>query len=368
MKSYITKILIAAILTLITTCAFAQSVRVKDIASVEGVRNNQLLGYGIVIGLDGTGDTQQTKFTTQSVASMLNQYGISVSPDKIKLKNVAAVMVSAILPAFARSGSTIDVVVSSLGDSASLKGGTLIQSPLKAANGQVYAVAQGPITVGGFSSGGGGASVSKNHSTVGIVPGGAIIEKETSTNMVTNDILNITLNRNDFTTASRVSTAINDLMGYKVASPKDGNVICVNVPIEYRDDPVSFIARLESVEVKTDTTAKVIVNERTGTVVIGGLVRISPVAVSHGSLTVEINTQTDISQPMPLSDGKTVKTTKKTVEVNEQPASLVQIRGTASIEDLTRALNALHVTPRDLIAILQAIREAGALQAQLEVI
>lgn len=363
-----TLILALTIALLGGTAACAQTVRVKDIASIEGVRGNQLLGYGLVVGLEGSGDSQQTKFTSQSVANMLQAYGISVPGDKMKVKNVAAVMITADLPAFARPGTTIDVVVSSLGDARSLQGGTLMQAPLRAANGDIYAVAQGPISIGGFSAGSGGSSVSKNHSTVGRIPGGAIVERETRTDIVEQDTLRITLSNNDFTTAARIAEAINTKLGQQSALAVDGNVISISVPASYKNNIVGLIAEVESAEVTTDTVAKVIVNERTGTVVIGGNVRILPVAVSHGSLTVEISTGFAVSQPAPLGDGTTVVVPEKDVQVTENQASLVEIDGGATIGELVRALNALKVTPRDLIAILQSIKESGSLQAQLEVI
>lgn len=363
-----TLILALAIALLGGTAAHAQNVRVKDIASIEGVRGNQLLGYGLIVGLEGSGDSQQTKFTSQSVANMLQAYGIDVPGDKMKVKNVAAVMITADLPAFARPGTTIDVVVSSLGDARSLQGGTLLQTPLRAANGDIYAVAQGPISIGGFSAGSGGSSISKNHSTVGRIPGGAIVERETRTDIVEQDTLRVTLNNNDFTTASRVAEAINTKLGQSAASAVDGNVISISVPAGYKSNIVGLVAEIESAEVTADTVAKVIVNERTGTVVIGGNVRILPVAVSHGSLTVEIATNLEVSQPKPLTDGATVVVPDTSVQVTESQASLVEIDGGTTIGELVRALNALKVTPRDLIAILQSIKEAGALQGQLEII
>jgi len=361
-------IITTLILAVVGTAAAAQTVRIKDIATIEGVRSNQLVGYGLVVGLEGSGDSQQTLFTSQSVANMLNTYGISVAGDKMKIKNVAAVMVTASLPPFARSGSTIDVVVSSLGDARSLQGGTLLQTPLRAANGEVYAVAQGPITIGGFNMGGGGSSVSKNHPTAGRIPSGALVEKETKTDIAPQDAINVTLDTNDFTTASNVADAINKKLGAHYASAIDGNAVTVNLPKEYQGNVVPLIAEIEGTQVATDTTAKVIVNERTGTVIIGGQVHISPVAVSHGALTVQISTETVVSQPAPMANGKTVTAPNTSVTVNEEPSHLIAIKGGATIEELVTALNALKVTPRDLIAILQAIKEAGALQAQLEVI
>ena len=358
----------AMLVSIVGTAADAQLVRIKDIASIEGVRANQLLGYGLVVGLEGSGDSQQTKFTAQSMANMLETYGINVPGDKIKVKNVAAVMVTASLPAFARPGTTIDVVVSSVGDARTLQGGTLLQTPLRAANGDVYAVAQGPISIGGFSAGGGGSSVSKNHATVGRIPGGAIVEKATQTDIAIDDAISVALNRNDFTTASRVADAINEKLGAYVAAAVDGNTVSVSVPSEYQRNVISLIAQVESVEVTTDVRAKVIVNERTGTVVIGGQARVSPVAITHGSLTVEIARDYAVSQPEPVSPGETVVVPQTSVSVTENDAYLMTAGGGSSIEELVRALNALKVTPRDLIAILQAIQEAGALHAKLEVI
>ncbi len=368
MKNIFKTTILITIIALTACTVYAQSVRLKDIAYIEGVRGNQLMGYGLVIGLEGTGDSQQTKFTTQSIANMLDKFGISIAADKLKIKNVAAVMISANLPAFARPGSTIDIVVSSIGDCSSLKGGILLQSPLKAANGEVYAVAQGSVSVGGFSAGGGGGGVTKNHPTVGRIPGGAIIEKETKTDIANKGIININLSQNDFTTASRVADAINKKIGDAVAIALDGNVIKVKVPDFNSTNLIAYIADLENVELITDTVAKVIVNERTGTVVIGGKVKLSAVAISHGSLTVEINNELQVSQPNALAGGKTAVVPKTETKVTEDKSTLVQLKETATIEDLTKALNALKVTPRDLIAILQAIKEAGALQAQLEVI
>jgi flagellar P-ring protein FlgI len=367
MNTLRTRVLIAIALTPLCMPCAAQSVRIKDIATVEGVRANQLVGYGLVIGLAGTGDSQQTKFTTQSLSNLLETYGISVPADKMKLKNVAAVMVTATLPAFARSGSTLDVLVSSLGDSTSLQGGTLLQTPVKAANGLVYAVAQGPLSIGGFSASTGGAASSKNHSTVGKIPGGAIVERETATELASDGHLSIALSRNDFTTAVRTARAIDAQFGAGTAQAVDARTVSVSLPAGVTN-PVSFISQIESVEVTCDSAAKVVVNERTGTVIIGGKVRISQVAVSHGSLTVEVNSEPQVSQPAPLSSGKTEVVANTTLTVKEQPASLVAINAGATVEELVKALNALRVTPRDLIAILQAIKDAGALQADMEII
>ncbi|MCX6345961.1 MAG: flagellar basal body P-ring protein FlgI [Armatimonadetes bacterium] len=357
-----------AVLT-IAIAGSAHAALLKDIATVEGVRNNQLQGYGLVIGLNGTGDGTASKFTPESIANMLEKEGIVIPASTLKVKNVAAVFVTATLPPFARPGSTIDVVVSSVGDSKSLAGGTLLQVPLKAANGKVYAVAQGPLSVGGTTAGAGsGASVTKNQTTVGRVPDGAIVEVETKTDIIIDDKINYILRTNDFTTAYRAANAIDEKLGGHFARAENGNMISVTIPEEYKASLVTLISEIESVEIKTDSIAKVIVNERTGTVIIGGNVRISPCAVAHGSLTVSITNEPAVSQPPALSAGttKVVETTK--VEVVEDKSSLVELKTGTTIQELVKALNALRVTPRDLISILQAIKEADALQAKLEVI
>ncbi len=361
-----TALIILAILIL-GTAASAQTVRIKDIATVEGVRANQLVGYGLVVGLEGTGDSQQTKFTTRTLANLLESYGISVPADKLKVKNIASVMVTATLPPFARPGTTIDVSVSSLGDARTLQGGTLLQTPLQAANGEVYAVAQGQVSIGGFSAARGGSSVVKNHATAGRIPGGALVERETKTDLAPRDSISLVFNANDFTTISRATNAINEKLKGNYCTSTDSNSVTVSVPREYQGNIVGLIAELESAELSTDTAAKIVINERTGTVVIGGSARISPCAVSHGSLVVEITSVNEVSQPNALASGQTVTTEQSTVNVIEQPGHVVALSG-ANIDELVRALNALSVTPRDLIAILQAIKEAGALHGQLEII
>jgi len=352
---------------LLSLPVFAQTVRIKDIAEIEGVRSNHLIGYGIIVGLDGTGDTQQTLFTVQSVANMLQGFGINVQ-GKIKVKNVAAVMITADLPPFARPGSKIDVVVSSIGDASSLQGGTLLQAPLKAANGEVYAVAQGPVSVGGFLAGGGGTSVTKNHTTVGRVPGGALVEKTVKTEIDDGAKLNVILRDADFMTASRVANAICSKLGNGSARAVDANTISVRIPETYAGNTVGLLADIGELTVEKDSPARVVVNERTGTVVIGSAVRVAPIAVSHGNLSIEISTDYSVSQPNSFSGGKTVVIPQKTVQVQEQEARLVAVRGGTTIDELISALNALKVSPRDIIAILQAIKQAGALSAELEVI
>jgi len=343
-----------------------QSVKLKDIAKIEGERSNQLVGYGLVVGLDGTGDTQQAIFTVQSVANMLQKFGIAVPAAKMKVKNVAAVMVTANLPPFVRPGTRIDVLVSSLGDAKSLQGGTLLQTPLQAANGGVYAVAQGSISIGGFTAGGGGTSVTKNHPTAGRIPEGAIVEQAVPTTLTDGKSVNILLSNPDFATAAGIAQAINEKLGAGMASALDPATVRVTT-----SDPsnlVSLVAEIGEISVVQSTVAKVIVNERTGTVIIGGSVKLSPAAVSHGNLSVEISTELQVSQPGPISTGQTAVVPQKTVEATEQNARLMSLQPGTTLEDLVRALNELKVTPRDIIAILQALKQAGALHAELEII
>jgi len=342
-------------------------VRLKDIASVQGVRANQLVGYGLVVGLDGSGDSTGAQFTVQSIANMLERFGVTVSPKQLRVKNVAAVMVTADLPAFVKSGSRIDVVVSSIGDARSLQGGTLLLTPLKGPDGQVYAVAQGPLSIGGFNLGSGGQGVQKNHTTVGRVPQGAIVEQDVAATLSKGNALSVTLHQPDFTTASRVASAINEKVSGVQARAEDGATVRVEMPSGADANIIDLIARIEGLAVIPDNAARVIVNERTGTVVMGDSVRIMPVAIAHGSLSVQIKDKPIISQPPSFSDGATVVVPRKEIKVKEDKAKLAGISGTATLEDVVRALNALGVTPRDLISVLQAIRAAGALSAEIEV-
>jgi len=343
-----------------------QTVKIKDIAKVEGARSNQLVGYGLVVGLDGSGDTQQAIFTVQSVANMLQKFGITVPAGKMKVKNVAAVMVTADLPPFVRPGSKIDALVSSLGDAKSLQGGTLLQTPLQAANGEVYAVAQGSISIGGFTAGGGGAQVTKNHPTAGRIPEGAIVEQAVPATLTDGKAINVLLSNPDFATAARIAQAINEKLGGGSASALDPATVKVGA-----SDPsniVGLVAEIGELPVVQSTVAKVIVNERTGTVVIGGDVKLSPVALSHGNLSIEISTEFQVSQPAPVSTGQTAVVPQQTVKATEQGARLMTLQPGTTLEDLVRALNELKVTPRDTIAILQALKQAGALHAELEII
>ena len=346
----------------------SQGARIKDVANIKGVRNNQLVGYGLVVGLDGTGDGKKSKFTIQSMVSMLEQMGISVSEKDVALSNVAAVMVTADLPPFARSGSRIDALVSSIGDASNLQGGTLLLTPLKAVNGKVYAVVQGPVVTGGFSASGAGGSVQKNFPTVGRILNGATVEKELDYNFNAKRSLTLSLNQPDFTTATRVAKVINSQFYDNIARTPDAGTVEVQVPERYYGNIVGLVALLERLDVTPDTLAKVVINERTGTVVIGENVRISPLAIAHGNLSIVIRESPNVSQPLPFSQGQTVVTPDTNISIEEGQNRLMMLEPGVSIRDLVKALNALGVTPRDLVAIFQAIKAAGALQAELEII
>ncbi len=349
----------------------AQAIRIKDLAAFTGVRDNQLVGYGLVVGLGGTGDSTASDVLRKSLGEALSRMGIGADPSKFQVKNVASVMVTATLPAFSKNGSHIDVVVNSIGDAASLQGGTLLLTPLRAPNQEVYAVAQGPVSIGGFSAeGDSGSSISKNHQTVAKIPNGGIVEKEIDFGLEGKAELTIAINKPDFTTSLRMAKRINEFLGKDSALPIDSGSIQIKVPPKYQGRIVSLIANIESLEVKPDAMAKVVVNERTGTVVMGEDVRISTVAVAHGSLSIQIDQKLEVSQPNPLSNGVTaiVPQTEIFVNEDEQDRKLVLVTEGVSIGDVIRALNAIGVTPRDLISVLQAIKAAGALQGELEVI
>jgi flagellar P-ring protein precursor FlgI len=358
---------IVLILALFSVPAVA-AVRVKEVARVQGVRDNQLVGYGLVVGLNRTGDRQQTFFTTQSLINMLDRLGVTVTAQSLRVENIAAVMVTAELPSFARAGSRLDCTVSSIGDARSLQGGLLVQTPLKAANGQVYAVAQGSIVIGGFSAGNSANGVQVNHPTVGKVMNGGIVEKEVASDLMNRDHLELVLSESDFTTASRLEAGINQKMGAGSAKSLDGRTVSVRVPAEYKERMIDLIAELENIQIETDRKAKVVLNERTGTVVIGKDVRIAAVAITQGSLSIQIGTNFNVSQPAPFGQGQTTVTPEQSVKAEEKGGNLVLLKDGANVEDLVKALNALGVTPRDLVAIFQSIKAAGALQAELEII
>jgi flagellar P-ring protein precursor FlgI len=347
----------------------AGAVRIKDFAHIKGVRSNQLVGYGLVVGLDGTGDdTKKGRFASEAMANMLDKFGISVDPTTIDLDNAAAVMLTSELPPFARNGTRLDVLVSSIGDAKSLKGGTLMLTPLRGPDGQVYAMAQGPISVGGFSLGGGGGRQVKNHPTAGRIVNGAIVEREPPSTMFINGVVVLSLNQPDFMTASRVAKAVNDTFHSQIATPLDPGTIEVVPPSREPDRLIPFLAVLENLQVMPDNRARVVIDERTGTVVVGSRVTLDAVAVAHGDLSIQITAIPLVSQPAPFSEGQTVVTKEQQVSVKEGEGKLVVVPRGVNIDDLVKALNAIGVSPRDLIAIFQAIKASGALHAELEII
>jgi flagellar P-ring protein precursor FlgI len=341
--------------------------RIKDIASFEGVRDNQLIGYGLVVGLDGSGDKGQT--AVQSISNMLKRMGIAVDPDDIKTKNIAAVVVTATLPPFAKPGIKVDALVSTIGDAKSLQGGTLLLTPLKGPDGKVYGLAQGPVSIGGFAAAGEGATAQKNHPTAGKIPDGVTIEREPPFTLGSGEYIRLFLHKADPATANEISKRINDEFGGEFAHPVDPSAVKILIPSAYKNNIVGLMTRIERLNVEVDRKAKVVINERTGTIVIGENVKISPVAIAHGSLTIEIKEEPLVSQPPPFAPegAETTVVPRTTVSVKEQKGSLVEVSG-VTLGQIVRALNALGVTPRDLISILQALKAAGALNAELEII
>ncbi|MBW2681359.1 MAG: flagellar basal body P-ring protein FlgI [Deltaproteobacteria bacterium] len=368
--------------------AAGMAARIKDISSIKGIRPNQLFGYGLVIGLFGSGDKGGSSFTQKGLANMLEHMGINVNPEDIKAKNVAAVIVSATYPPFARIGKKIDVTLSSIGDAKSLLGGTLLLTPLKGVDSKVYALAQGPVVIGGYAVGGAaGGGVGKNHTTVGRISGGATIEREIPLSIMDKKEMTIILNNPDFNTAARAAQAINSQIGEGIARAIDPGTLSLNIPEKFQDKVVKLIAQIGDLEVVPDCVAKVIVNEKTGTVVVGENVRIQKVAVAHGNLSIQIKETKQVSQPLPFAPpgrgtgatqmeggtivapgGSTVVTPDSDVGVTEEDNRLVLIPEGRTIGELVKALNAIGVTPRDLITILQAIKAAGALQGDLQII
>jgi flagellar P-ring protein precursor FlgI len=355
---------------LLVAAAELHAARIKDIAGFRGVRSNQLVGYGLVVGLAGSGDSDSLLFTMQSVSSMLEKMGVTVKPEDIKVKNVAAVMVTADLPPFARMGSRLDALVNSIGDSKALQGGTLLMTPLKGADGQVYAVGQGPVSTGGFTVGAStGDKVQKNFTTVGRVVQGALVEKEIPFNLNLKDTLTLALHQPDFTTATRMAESINAGLLEKAAFAQDSGTVQIAVPPKYLGNIAHLIAAIEVLNVTPDNISRVVINERTGTVVMGENVRISTVAIAHGNLSVEIKQNFNVSQPMPFSQtGRTAVTPDTQTSVSEGRAPIYVVPSGVSIGEVVKALNALGVSPRDLISIFQALKAAGALQADLEII
>jgi len=369
MKAYRTCLL----LVLLLACGAARADRIKDLVSIQGVRSNQLIGYGLVVGLDGSGDqTTQTPFTVQSVINMLTQLGVSLpAGTSLQLKNVAAVMVTSALPAFARPGQTIDVTVSSMGNAKSLRGGTLLMTPLKGGDGQIYAVAQGNILVGGVgaSSASGSTSVQVNHLSVGRISAGATVERGVPTELGQGDHINLELNITDFSTTRRIVDAINGRFAAGTAVAVDGRMIKVRAPAVI-DERVTFLSQIESLEVTpAQTSAKVVVNARTGSVVMNQTVMVDAFAVAHGNLTVVVSSEPVISQPSPFSSqGQTVQAERTQIEIRSDKGGLSLVQQGASLGEVVKALNAIGATPQDLLSILQAMKAAGALRAELEII
>ncbi|HMM54930.1 MAG TPA: flagellar basal body P-ring protein FlgI [Candidatus Desulfobacillus sp.] len=343
--------------------------RIKDLASVQGVRHNQLVGYGLVVGLDGSGDqTTQTPFTVQSIVNMLSNLGVTLPPGtSLQLKNVAAVMVTASLPPFARMGQQIDVTVSSMGNAKSLRGGTLVMTPLKGADGNIYAVAQGNVLVGGAGAAAGGSKVQINHLSAGRIAGGATVERAVPTQLGDGEFIYVELNGSDFGTAQRVVEAINRSLG-DVARAEDARRIRVRAPLD-ADSRVAFLGRLENLDLQpAQMAAKVIINGRTGSVVMNQTVTIDTCAVAHGNLSVAVSSEPVISQPAPLSGGRTVVAERADIQIAQQGGSLLALKAGVSLAEVVKALNAIGATPLDLVAILQAMKAAGALRAELEII
>jgi len=347
--------------------AEAKPARIKELVSIEGVRDNQLIGYGLVVGLNGTGDKRQTFFSAQSLANMLDRLGVQINPQAMLVRNMAAVLVTANLPPFAQPGVRIDLTAAAIGDASNLQGGILLATPLRGLDGQVYAVAQGAVVTGGFVAGGGGNAKGLNHPTAGRVPSGAIVERAAPSQAPV-ETLRLQLRQADFTTASRITSAINQRFHEPAALAESSGAIAITPPPAWAGKMVEFIAEVEALTVDADRQARIVINERTGTIVMGKEVQISPVAILHGALSVEIQTTFDVSQPAPLSQGTTQVVPTQTVNVKEEKAKNVVLKKGATVEELARALQGIGSTARDIIAVLQNLRAAGALEAELEVI
>lgn len=366
----ITFILIGAVWA--TVVAESAPAKIKDLAQIEGIRENQLLGYGLVVGLAGTGDGAQTQFTVQTIRNLLDRMGLSLPPSSLRVTNTAAVMVTATLPAFAQSGAKIDVTVSAMGDADNLAGGVLLLTPLRGVNGEIYAISQGPLTTGGFVAGrqSQGNSTTRNHPTTARIPNGAIVERSAPSVMPSNEI-RLQLRTSDFANASRIATVINHRFGQDTAPlavATNPGLVAVTPPANPPGGLTAFIAELEALEIETDRSAGIVVNERTGTVIVGSHVRIAPVVMMHGGLSVEIQTRFDVSQPAPLGRGQTEVVPDVNIRVREEEARGVKLEDGATVDDLVRALNAIGASSRDVISILQGLKAAGALDADLQVI
>jgi flagellar P-ring protein precursor FlgI len=355
----------------VVTCAGSTATatsRIKDLASIEGIRQNQLIGYGLVVGLNGTGDTlNNTPFTKQSLQGMLERLGVNIRGQQIRTGNVAAVMVTANLPPFATQGTRIDVTASAMGDSKSLLGGTLLVTPLLGADGNVYAVAQGSLAIGGFQVEGEAAKITRGVPTVGRLPNGAIIEREIEFSLATLGHLRLSLRNADFTTAKRIAIAVNDYIGSPVAEPLDPSTVQLTLPQKFPQNLVAMLTEIEQLQVEPDQAAKIVIDERSGVIVIGRDVRVSTVAVAQGNLTVTVSESPQVSQPQPFSRGRTVVVPRTSIRAVEDGKKLALVQEGVSLQQIVDGLNALGIGPRDLISILQAIKAAGAIQADIEV-
>jgi flagellar P-ring protein precursor FlgI len=361
-------LIVALVALLVGSGAATSASRIKDIANMEGVRQNQLIGYGLVVGLNGTGDTlNNIPFTKQSLQAMLERMGVNIRGATIRTGNVAAVMVTANLPPFGTQGTRIDVTVSALGDSKSLQGGTLLVTPLLGADGNVYAVAQGSLSIGGFAAEGAAASITKGVPTVGRIANGAIIEREIDFALNRLPNVRLALRNPDFTTAKRIAAAVNDFLGTKTAEPVDPSTVQLTIPAEFKGNVVALLTEIEQLQVEPDLSAKIIIDERSGIIVMGRDVRVATVAVAQGNLTVSISESAAVSQPNPLSRGRTVVTPTSRVGVQEDGKKLALVKDGVSLQQLVDGLNGLGIGPRDLIGILQAIKAAGAIEADIEV-
>jgi flagellar P-ring protein FlgI len=365
-------VLIVALVTALVTVALAplggSGTRLKDIVTLQGIGPSPLMGYGLVVGLNKTGDKRQTIFTTQSLANMLQRLGLVVPAEQMKVENIAGVLVTAEISPYQRIGARIDITASSVGDARSLQGGTLLPTSLRGPDGQVAALAQGPLSIGGFGGGGGGSSVQVNHLTVGRIPGGAIVQNAPDAVAATVDRLTFALREPDFVTASRVAQVINTYLGGSPAQAVDPGSVILQVPAQFRGSVPVLMAQLETLPVETDVVARVVINERTGTVVVGGNVQLGPAAVAHGNLSVRISTKYEVSQPNPLSGGETVVVPNQQVDVREGTAKLVTMTEGTTLDAVASALNALGASPRDIIAIMQALKAAGALRAEIVIL
>jgi flagellar P-ring protein precursor FlgI len=344
------------------------TVRLKDVASIQGEMSTPLVGYGLVVGLNKTGDRRQTIFPAQTLASMLERFGQAVPPGALKVENIAAVMVTAQLGPYAQAGARLDVTAASVGDARSLQGGVLMPTPLRGPDGTLVALAQGPLSLGGFGAGGGGNSVQVNHLTVGRVPAGALVQISRPTLPAQADVVQLALREPDYVSARRIASALNGELGDGAARVVDAGAVLIQVPPEYRTGLPDLIARIEPLPIELDVAARVVINERTGTVVLGGDVRLGPAAVAHGRLSVRIATQLEVSQPPPLSRGTTEVVPQIEVDVEENGSPMVSLNPGATLGDVVRALNVLGATPRDIIAIMQSLKAAGALRAELVIL